>query len=243
MVRSFMKMHKTHIRALDGEIGTLKDVYFDDRSWKVTYFVIELGPWFSGKDVLVSPAVMSPFDSTIQVELTKAEMKACPDAGSATPVSQRERYRERVLFNLAYTAGSYTAGGLPAAAPATDITLPGSQFDPHLRSCNSVMTYKMAARDGIFGTVHDVLIDDSLWLIRFVVAAAEDSGVSQELLYGPAIIDNIETSSAVVKVALSREQALRRPAFDAVRHLDTSYESFSRELSPGSGRHPATAVL
>lgn len=218
-------MQGTHIKALDGEIGKLKDVYFDDKSWTVQYFVVELGSWFSGKDVLVPPAIIAPFDGTVlNVQLTKDELQACPHADSAIPVSLQQRYNNRSIFNMVYTSGSFMSGGPMLVPPISDNVKNVSGGNPHLRSCKSVSTYELVAHDGGVGSIQDILFDDSFWLIRFIVAKVNCNGECQEKLYGPQIIEDIEWSLAVVKIAGTRNQALNKPSFDASRHLDTSYE-------------------
>ena len=37
------------IRATDGEIGTVDDVYFDDETWAVRYLTVETGGWQIGR--------------------------------------------------------------------------------------------------------------------------------------------------------------------------------------------------
>jgi hypothetical protein len=39
----------------DGEIGSVKDFYFDDQYWNIRYLVVETGNWFFGRKVLISP--------------------------------------------------------------------------------------------------------------------------------------------------------------------------------------------
>jgi len=43
------------IGALDGIIGRVKDLYFDDESWVIRYLVVETGTWLSHRRVLISP--------------------------------------------------------------------------------------------------------------------------------------------------------------------------------------------
>ena len=45
--------------ARDGEIGKLKQIYFDDKHWTVRYFVVHIGSWLLGQDVLVVPSVVT----------------------------------------------------------------------------------------------------------------------------------------------------------------------------------------
>jgi len=40
--------------SLDGEIGKVKEFYFDDTYWAIRYLVADSGNWFSGRQVLIS---------------------------------------------------------------------------------------------------------------------------------------------------------------------------------------------
>ena len=54
MLRSFAHLRGFTIQASDGEIGSLRDVYFDDRSTLVRYFVVDTGTWLPGRRVLLA---------------------------------------------------------------------------------------------------------------------------------------------------------------------------------------------
>ena len=43
------------LAGLDGEIGKVKEFYFDDRHWVVRYLVASTGTWFADRQVLISP--------------------------------------------------------------------------------------------------------------------------------------------------------------------------------------------
>jgi hypothetical protein len=40
------------IRATDGIIGTVDDLYFDDQDWTIRYCVVNTGSWLTGRKVL-----------------------------------------------------------------------------------------------------------------------------------------------------------------------------------------------
>ena len=49
------------IDALDGKIGSVHDVYFDDQTWSLRYLVVDIGKWLPGRKVLVVPeAIVKP---------------------------------------------------------------------------------------------------------------------------------------------------------------------------------------
>jgi hypothetical protein len=41
--------------SLDGEIGEIKEFYFDDTHWAIRYLVAETGDWLMDRQVLISP--------------------------------------------------------------------------------------------------------------------------------------------------------------------------------------------
>jgi hypothetical protein len=43
------------LESLDGEIGKVKEFYFDDRHWTIRYLVADTGNWLAGRQVLISP--------------------------------------------------------------------------------------------------------------------------------------------------------------------------------------------
>jgi hypothetical protein len=67
--------------SLDGEIGTVKDFYFDDQYWAIRFLVIDTHNWLPGKKVLVSPKwieSVSWSQSKIFVNLTREKIKQSP---------------------------------------------------------------------------------------------------------------------------------------------------------------------
>jgi len=48
-------LHGYKLNGLDGEIGKVKEFYFDDRHWTVRYLVADTGNWLTGRQVLISP--------------------------------------------------------------------------------------------------------------------------------------------------------------------------------------------
>jgi hypothetical protein len=48
------KLRGYNIRATDGYIGKDYEFYFDDRSWSIRYLVVDIGNWFSGRQVIIN---------------------------------------------------------------------------------------------------------------------------------------------------------------------------------------------
>jgi len=144
MPQSTNGLHSFKIHARDGEIGTLEDLYFDDGQWIVRYLVVDTGKWLPGRRVLIAPASVQTVDwsaRTIQVNLTRDQVRNSPDAGADKPVS---RQHEEELSAYYGWPSYWMSGSLdfepmvfpPPPPPPED--LPAHQGNPHLRSAHAV---------------------------------------------------------------------------------------------------------
>lgn len=43
------------LHSLDGDIGKVKEFYFDDHFWTIRYLVADTGNWLTGRQLLISP--------------------------------------------------------------------------------------------------------------------------------------------------------------------------------------------
>ena len=57
------------LNSLEGEIGKVKEFFFDDRYWTIRYLVADTGNWLTGRQVLISA-------SEAGAELVKATRRA-----------------------------------------------------------------------------------------------------------------------------------------------------------------------
>jgi len=87
--------------SLDGEIGKVKEFYFDDRHWTIRYLVAETGTWLADRQVLISPYALSSVDKeakNIAVDLTKKQIEDSPPLDSHKPVSHQYDRHSTVIM-------------------------------------------------------------------------------------------------------------------------------------------------
>ena len=165
------------LQSHDGEIGKVKEFYFDDQHWAVRYLVADTGNWLSGRQVLISPYALSGVDKDekrIVVDLTSAQIENSPSLDTDKPVSKQfeEQYYKFYGWPM-YWGGSYMWGLSPLIArngytPRASST-GGKPWSPTLRSTHDVSGYNIKASDGEVGHVDDFVIDDENWAIRYLV--------------------------------------------------------------------------
>ena len=121
MLRNMKDLHGFTIGATDGDIGSVKEFYFDDQSYTVRYVVVDTGGWLADRKVLLSPIAFRGMDwehKRITSALTKAKVEKSPDIDTDKPVS---RQHETEYFDY-YGYGPVLGGRLPLGRVAQSLS-------------------------------------------------------------------------------------------------------------------------
>jgi len=248
MIRSANNLIGYKLGALDGEFGKVRDFYFDDQSWTIRYLVADTGGWLAGLQVLISPfAVKSIVDSIkhINVSLTAEQIAKSPPIDSDKPVSRQFELKYHQHFGWPmywYGPALWGPGPFPVfqgSIPDDSQPEPESSGNPHLRSIGEVLGYHIRARDHEIGHVHDFLIDDENWSIRYLVVDTRNWWPGKKVLLSPQWIERVSWQEAMVHVDLLRETIKAAPEF--ARPISREYEeSLYRhyEKDPYWSQHP-----
>ena len=108
------------IRATDGDLGTVNELYFDDESWAIRYLTVETGGWLEDRQVLISPYSIKGVDwqgKRLDVALTKKQVENSPDINTHMPVSRQEEATYLGYYQYPYYWGGPYLWG-PAFQPA-----------------------------------------------------------------------------------------------------------------------------
>jgi sporulation protein YlmC with PRC-barrel domain len=202
------------VEARDGEMGKVKDVYFDQRTWNVRYLVVDTGRWLPGRQVLISPTSVGALtdDQHLSVLLTKAQVEDSPPITWDKPVS-REMEEQLALH---YSWPAYWVPPIPGA-PILDPMLGGRPAPQHvvavetetertLRSIEEVSGYRIAAIDGDLGHVDQFLIDTDSWMVTGLVIDTKNWLPGKKVVLSPSRIRKIDWASSHVEIDLDRER-------------------------------------
>jgi uncharacterized protein YrrD len=228
MLQSLKQSHGNKLGASDGDIGQVKDFYFDDQSWAVRYLVADTGSWLPGRQVLLSPHAIGSLHQdgkVLRVKLTRKKIEGSPAIESHKPVSrQHEEEYHRYYGWPAYWLGDGMWGmsgvsvlETPAKAlPAESATTNGPHPQPadaHLRSTQAVSGYHVQATDGIIGHVCDFMMDDKNWAIGQLLVKIGHRFTGNEVLVPVGQVDRISYDDSTVFVNLTKEAVEKSPAY------------------------------
>jgi len=221
------------LNGLDGELGKVKEFYFDDKYWTIRYLVANTGGWLTGRQVLISPYSLVAVDKEaeqIDIDLTKKQIEGSPLLESDKPVSQQFEISYYGYYGVPmYWAGAKMWGYYPYIVrdrkkwrePSPDEKV----WDPHLRSTYSVSGYNIQANDGEIGHIEDFIIDDETWAIQYLVIDTKNWWLGKKVLVSPRSIDHVIWSESKLFVNLSREVIKQSPEYTEEALLTREYET------------------
>ena len=220
------------LESLDGEIGKVKEFYFDDRHWTIRYLVADTGNWLAGRQVLISPYALNSViksEKHLSVDLTKKQIKDSPSLNSDKPVSSQfeESYYEYYGWPM-YWSGPNMWGANHYIERNREkwgkFNRGEKAWDRHLRSTHAVSGYHIQALDGEIGHVEDFIIDDETWAIRYLVVGTRNWWPGKRVLVSPQWIERVSWNESKVFVNLDRETIKQSPEYTEESLLTRDYE-------------------
>jgi uncharacterized protein YrrD len=233
MQRNIKSLIGYGMEATDGDIGKVKDCYFDDTTWLIRYLILKTGNWFLYREVLISPqAIVKRYKASglFALNLTKEQIRTSPDIDTDKPVS---RQQDMELYGH-YAWQGYGGSGFYAGGSANmdedpiidekimkeaDSNDKRSNDDLHLRSTKKIMGYHIHASDGDFGHVSDFIFDDANWQIKYIVVDSHDWFGGERFLIKTGAIKGIQLENSKVILNISTNAIKACPLFDASKFM------------------------
>jgi uncharacterized protein YrrD len=197
------------IRASDGELGTLQDVYFDDYLWTARYLVVDTGDWLEERRVLLSPTSVVNIDwdrRSVPVTLTTQQVKASPHIDTDKPIS---RQHETDLLGYYGIASEHA----------------GTPVDSHLRSAREVRSFHLQTTNASIGHVDDFLIDYESWVMRYIVVDTRDWRNGKNVVISPQWITWVDWAQRLMTVDVTRDTVQRAPEYNPAINHSRAYEA------------------
>ncbi len=223
------------IGAIDTDIGTVHDFYFDDRQWAIRYIVVATGIVFSGRKVLISPLSLrhrpwSPLH--IYVNLTREQVQNSPGIELHKPVSRQHEAEHHRHYGLPFYwegTGIWGSWPNPRALVEASQTVPkgeikDSSADAHLRSTHEVSGYHVKASDGEIGHLEDFLFDDETWEIRYAIIDTKNWWPGKKVLLRPQWIVRVTWADREIEMNLNRRIIQNSPEWDPDSPVSREYE-------------------
>ncbi|MBI5838409.1 MAG: PRC-barrel domain-containing protein [Candidatus Eisenbacteria bacterium] len=217
----------------DGDVGRVKEFYFDDQQCAIRYLVAGTGAWRSEKKVLIPPRALGPLfpeKRHIAVELTAQQIENSPSASCGVPMSQPTgETRLPDPGSPRYWGGPHMWGSPPDSGRERDpwrSPIRGERaWRMHLGSTRDVSGYQAQAVNGDSGCVEDVVIDDETWAIRYWIIDTGNRWAGRTVLLDAHWVERVSWSESTVYLKLARETVRNLPEYTEAALLALEYET------------------
>ncbi len=213
MLQNIKELYGKKLAASDGEIGHVKDFFFDDKTWVIRYLIVDTGTWLADRLVLISPHVFGNFnreEKILSVNLTRKQIENSPSIDSKKSVS---RQYEVEYYNY-YKWPTYWGGTAMWGACDFPVVLPPpienmksyQQYihrdDNHLRSVRAMTGYHVQTFDGSIGSVSGLMVDDKSWAVGNLVVETGHWYSNKEIMISTRKVEKISYEESKVYVNL-----------------------------------------
>lgn len=191
--------------ASDGDLGCLKEFYFDNFYWNVRYLEVDTGSWLNERRVLIPPSAINTANETdpiLSVNVTRKQIETSPTLDSDEPISRQ------------YEKDFATYYRLPEHHYGFD---PETGRSPNLGTTQDVSGYHIQAQDGEIGHVVDFIIDMKTWDIRYLLVDTKNWWAGKKVLISRKWIERIlyDESNIIINQTMEkiRQSAEYKPEF------------------------------
>jgi len=188
MLRNLRPLLGYRLRASDGPAGVLRDILFDDVSWRARHLVAHTGHLFLGHNRLLPPSSISDIDwvhRAISIDMTKEAVEKSPTAGADEPIYRQ--FEGQVLNFDQWVTHSMPFGTIPEPRWALEFT-----GDEHLRSVAHLLGYGLEASDGHAGRVQDFVADSLDWRIMFLVVRTGHRSACRDVVLPADVVSSFD---------------------------------------------------
>jgi len=213
MLQYLKELYGNKLSASDGDIGHVKDFYFDDKIWVIRYLVADTGSWLTGRLVLISPHAFGRWDrddNSLLVNLSQKQIENSPSIESHKPVSRQFEIEYYRYYGWpAYWNGGaiWGLGGFPVILPPSKDEIEAHQHhhpdDKHLQSTKTITGYRIQSNGEAIGHLSGFMIDDQSWGIRELVVKTGHWYAGEEILISPALVERISYEESTVYVNIT----------------------------------------
>jgi hypothetical protein len=238
-----MKSFKKYsLCGLDGSIGKVKDVLFNDQKWDVRYLVADTGNWLRERQILIKPEFLASVDHDlhcITVKLTRKQIEDSPPLSSDKPVNCQYDKEYNRFFGFMEGLNSLPimkSGKTDLDRQSEEEILEDERsWDQHLRSLSASTGLVIEAMDGEVGSIEDFIVEDKNWNVRYLVIKTLKWWPGKKLLVSPQWITMINWGTSKLFVNINREPFKELQEYTSLDVLTRDYEIKLHKLCSRDG--------
>ncbi|MBD3232285.1 MAG: hypothetical protein GF315_01030 [candidate division Zixibacteria bacterium] len=220
MFKHTNKILDKSVKAIDGNIGFIRELYFDINDLILRYLLVDMENWLTDRKILITPESFRSINwdqGEITINLKRADIENSPIIRLDEPVTRAHEKQLREFYKFPFYWSSQ------------DEVETGS----YLISEEEFRMVDVQLIDGKLGKVQDVIVDDDTWKIKFIIVDADAIEVGRRTPIPSDWLDRIDHEANTVYVDLKMENVETAPQFpveeyEDERNIKALYDYYSR---------------
>lgn len=232
MIDSLKDLIGLPVEGPDGSLGTVEDIYFDDRRWRVRYILVHTGEWLEGRRLLLSKKAFDGLlddESGLQSNLRQERVQAAPPFLKGRHITREEEEELFKFYEWPFYWAEEDEGGIgpgsPAALPLIElaseireqITTQGALENPDLHSLEEALGATVVDREGEHsGSLADLTVQMEDWEIPYLIVDTGGLLPGKKVQLAPSLVESMEISEdeKTVQLDLERETIHNSPEWE-----------------------------
>lgn len=244
MLKRYKDLLGHPLHAVDGQIGKIDQLIFDETNWAIRYIVVDVGSFLAPRRVLLSPAGVDRVEHHgIWILATKEQIRKSPEIDTAMPLSREHEIILHDYYSWPYywLFPSYYNSLGTAIYPGSDLTLQmeaqrerGKALKEkeedkesekiHVFSMEQLLGCAVNAPDETAGEVNDLLIDIKEWVTRYMVVDTGGILSKKSVLLSVQWTKAIDWEAGIIYIEHEKSVIQHGPTYDPKMEIDRDYE-------------------
>lgn len=237
MKELFSSLHRYRVFATDEELGGIKDVFVDSRTWEVAYLSVSTHKWLPGKSVLVPTkrVLHLPMVKALAVNLPRRSICGLYSSSeAAVPHQSHSQHVNNSLGVIEMFSGSIGLGYpfiYSYTQPVDDrgserminYSAPNVALGKHIHGAKILIGYHLHMLDDELGVVEDLVVNKSHWRVsHLIVSIKAEAAPARRVLLPTSIIAKVSEENRLVYTKSYSDTVTLAPTFSGsqVRKID-----------------------
>lgn len=198
-------------------LGTIEDIVFHGHTWRVRFLKLKTPGLLGGSRLLSPHAVKAAnwLERQVRVDLHESDVDNLLEPHLVPPISQRMKRQRATLpppsFWTPLTYGMMPV--IPYDEPELETEDETLRRVEDLRSCREVTGYALHTSDGSHGKISDILFDDDVFSLPFVVVSLGSWPDKRLSVISSQRITSVNWSERACQVDMSSQDVEAAPDF------------------------------
>ena len=232
MLCKLRELQSYTLLAVDGDLGTVESLYFDDKTWRIRYLQSRPLHLPHNRYFLIASAAIGRIqrtDKTLDIDLTCRQVGNSPTIGESQPVTRHYeteyyRYYDWPPYWEQEDSAVSPAGAARANRARRSDAVVTHPLNSRLHCSREIIGCDTVARGGAAGIVEDLVVDIDNWSIRYLHIKTVYAPLHKHLIIDPDWIELINLPRRAIHLDLSIDAIRRAPAFDPGRPITPEIE-------------------